>query len=91
MIEHLVIVEEIGGMDVISCPSLDLKHIEHSGEVNPNTIKKTILHHFRYNKDDSRSDFGISIEDRRPEITENYNEQRKRESLQNRPKNRNFI
>ena len=91
MIEHLVVVEEIGGMDVISCPSLNFKHIEHSGKVNPKFIKKTILHYFRYSVDDDRSDFIITIDDKRPEVTLNYNDQRKRESLENKPKNRNFI
>ncbi len=91
MTEYTILVEEIGGLNAISCPTLDLKHIEHSGKVDEESIRKTIIHYFRWDKADERTNFTVLIDDKTPETPINFNEQRKRESEQYKPKTRNFI
>lgn len=86
-VEHIVLLEEMGGMDVISCAALNIKHIEHTGEVTTTGIKSTLLRYLVLDRDDPTANFDITIEDNRPE-QENYNEKRRREANQYKPKRR---
>jgi hypothetical protein len=86
--EHEVAVDRIGGGIVISCKALDFYNLELMGKVNEEDIKKTILRQKVINADDDRANFTVKIIDNRPESEENFNEKRRRESLQNKPKNR---
>lgn len=85
--EHTIILEEIGGANVISCPALGFRHIEHSGKITDAEIKTTILHYLYLTPDDSASQFVFHVEDNRPE-PENFNEKRAREAKEYKPKRR---
>lgn len=80
-IEHQIILEEIGGADVISCPALGFKHIEHSGKIDDFDVKLTILDYLHIDFKDEKANFDIQIVDNRP-VQENFNEKRRKESLE---------
>ena len=40
--EHIIILEEVGGADVISCAGLAFHHIEHRGQITDDAVKRTI-------------------------------------------------
>jgi len=84
-VEHQIILEELGGADVISCPALGFKHIEHSGKINDYDVKLTVLNYLRISQDDPKANFEVQIVDNRPP-QENFNELRRRESLEHKHK-----
>ncbi len=84
--EHDVVVDSMGGAIVISCKALDFYNIELLGKVNKTDIKKTILRQKVISPDDDRAKFTVKIIDNRPEELESFNEKRKRESLEHKPK-----
>ncbi len=76
--EHIVIINSIGGTNVISCEALGIKTIECPyHDLNVENIKKTILE-YKYLKEEE-ANFDLKIQDARPE-PENYNEVKERES-----------
>jgi len=76
--EHVVIVQSIGGANVLSCEALGIKTIECPyRDLTVENVKKTILD-YKYMKEDA-ANFDLRIHDARPE-PENYNEKHKRES-----------
>jgi len=78
MTEHTIIIGSMGGTTVLSCETLQIKNIEFPfGEVNEETIKKTILDYKYLNEKDAK--FDLVIIDNRPP-SENYNEKKARES-----------
>lgn len=87
MIEHEVIVDNIGGATVISCKALDFNNIELMGKINEKDIRNTILRQKHIPADEPRADFVVKIIDNRPVEEENFNEKRRRESLEHKPKN----
>ena len=84
-ITHKVILEEIGGALVISCPAVGINHIEHSGKITPDSIRNTMLHHLHIRRDESGSNFIVEITDNRTE-EEDYNAKRDREAREFKPK-----
>jgi len=84
--EHSVILDSIGGGNVLSCDSLGIKNIEMPyKEVTTESVKKTILDYKHVKEEDAK--FDIVIMDVRP-AAENYNEKRDKESREFK-KNRN--
>lgn len=84
-ITHTVILEEIGGGDVITCPAVGIKHIEHTGSITPESIKSTMLYHLHLKDGQSGSDFVVEIADNRP-ASEDYNAKRDKEAREFKPK-----
>lgn len=84
--EHEVAIDRIGGATVISCKALDFYNLELWGEVNEEDIRKTILRQKHIRPDEDRGKFTVKIIDNRPDSEENFNEKRRRESLENKPK-----
>ena len=92
MVEHEVIIDRVGGATVITCKAVELINAELlGGKLTEDAVKATILHHKHIPSDDERAKFDIKIIDNRPESEENYNEKRRQESLERKPKNKNFI
>lgn len=78
VVEHVVIIDSIGGTAVLSCPTLDIKSIEFPfKEITIETIKKTILD-YKYLKEED-ANFDLIVKDNRPEPV-NFNKQRAEES-----------
>lgn len=84
--EYDVVVDSIGGATVISCKALDFYNLELSGKVNKTDIKKSILRQKVIKPEDERAKFTVKIIDNRPEVEEDFNAKRKRESLEHKPK-----
>lgn len=84
--EHDIVVDSIGGATVISCKSLDFYNLELLGKVNKTDIKKSILRQKNIKPEDDRAKFTVKIIDNRPKVAEDFNEKRKRESLEHKPK-----
>lgn len=78
--EHIVIINSVGGANVISCEALGIKSIECPyRDLNVENIKKTILD-YKYLKEEE-ANFDLKIQDSRPE-PENYRDVQERESQQ---------
>ena len=83
--EHEVYVSRVGGATVLSSKGLNFYNIEHSGVMTHDNIKATIIRQLVIKPDSPEADFTVKVIDQRqPE--ENYNEQRKKESLEHKPK-----
>ncbi len=84
--EHEIVVNSVGGATTISSKALNFYNIEHSGGLTHENIKATILRQLVIPADDPRANFTMKVIDQRPEKEENYNEKRKKESLEHKPK-----
>ncbi len=82
---HKIIIDRVGGTTVISCQALNFYNLELQGKVNEADIKKTIFRQLHITPEDTRGDFGIEMEDNRPE-EKSYNEVRKAEDKARKPK-----
>lgn len=83
--EHEIYVNRIGGATVISSKALNFYNVEHNGPMTHENIKATILRQLHIKPDEERAQFTMKVVDQRqPE--ENFNEQRKKESLEHKPK-----
>jgi len=83
--EHEIYVNSIGGATVLSSKALNFYNIEHNGALTHENIKATILRQLVIKPDSEQAQFTMKVIDQRqPE--ENYNEQRKKESLEHKPK-----
>jgi len=85
MIIHKIIVDEIGGGDVLTCETLGIKMIELVGEMNPVDVKKTLLSRLHIQPKDARADFDVEIIDNRP-AQEKWADKQKREDRNHKPK-----
>ena len=87
--EHIVIVDSIGGANVLTCEALGIKSIECPyRDLTVENVKKTILD-YKYMKEED-ANFDLRIQDARPE-PENYNEQKDRESKEFKAKRDNLF
>ena len=87
--EYIVIIDSIGGANVISCPSLGIKTIECPyRDITVENVKKTILD-YKYLKEED-ANFDLKIQDARPE-PENYNDVKERESKEFKAKRNNLF
>lgn len=87
--EHIVIIDSIGGANVISCPALGIKTIECPyRDLNTENIKKTILE-YKHMKE-NEANFDLRIQDSRPE-PENYRDVQERESKEMKAKRNNLF
>ncbi len=78
MVEHIVIIDSLGGTNVLSCETLGIKTIECPyHDLTVENIKKTILD-YKYMKEEE-ANFDLRIQDVRAE-PENYNDVKTRES-----------
>ena len=77
--EHEVLVQSVGGANVISCRALDFYNIELVGEINETDIKKTILKAKYIPEGDDRAKFTVKIIDNTND-DEDFNAKRERES-----------
>jgi hypothetical protein len=84
-VEHDVFVNEIGGADVLTCMSLGVNNVVHNGKITDAEVKTSLLHYLHLTPDDPRADFTLNIRDMR-QPAENYNEKKKRESQNKKPK-----
>ena len=86
---HIVIIDSIGGANVLTCAALDIKAIECPyRDLNVENIKKTILD-YKYMKEED-AEFDLTIQDSRPE-PENYNDVKERESKEFKAKRNNLF
>lgn len=75
---HTVVIDSIGGANVITCAALGIKAVECPyRDLTIENIKKTILD-YKYMKEED-AEFDLTIQDSRPEPT-NYNEAKAKES-----------
>ena len=87
--EYIVIIDSIGGANVISCPDLGIKTIECPyRDITVENVKKTILD-YKYLKEED-ANFDLKIQDSRPE-PENYRDVQERESQQMKAKRNNLF
>lgn len=87
--EHIVIINSIGGANVITCEALGIKSIECPyRDLNVENIKKTILD-YKYLKEEE-ANFDLKIQDARPE-PENYRDVQERESKEMKAKRNNLF
>lgn len=85
MITHEILVDEIGGADVLTCGTLGFKMIELVGNVTQADVKRTILSHLHIQPEDARADFGVEITDNRPP-SEKWSDKQKREDREHKPR-----
>jgi hypothetical protein len=83
--EHEIYVSRMGGATVLSSKGLNFYNIEHNGTLIHSNIKATILRQLVIKPDSPEAKFTIKVIDQRPK-EKNYNEQRKKESLEQKPK-----
>ena len=81
-LEHEVSVDRIGGTTVISCKALDFYNLELQGNVTEEDIRNSILRQKHIKPDEARAQFTVKIVDNRPEHEDNFNELRRKESLE---------
>lgn len=86
---HVVIIESIGGANVITCAALGIKSVECPyRDLTIENIKKTILD-YKYLKEED-AEFDLTIQDSRSE-PENYNQVKERESKEFKAKRDNLF
>ncbi len=87
--EYIVIVDSIGGSNVLTCEALGIKTIECPyRDLTVENVKKTILD-YKYMKEED-ANFDLKIQDARPE-PENYRDVQERESQAMKNKRQNLF
>lgn len=89
-VEHTVILDSMGGCNVLSCETLVIKNIEHPyGEPTEQSIKKTIMD-FKFITDEKDAPFNIRVIDIRPP-EKNFNRLKEEQSKAMPRRKTNFL